>query len=90
MNKGDLIEAVAAQLGESKTVATKAVEAVLTGIIEGVSKDKKVSIAGFGTFKEKNRKARTGINPTTKQPIQIPASITIGFSPSQALKSTPV
>jgi len=90
MNKGDLIEAVAAELGESKTVATKAVDAVFQAIIEGVSKDKKVSIAGFGTFKEKNRKARTGINPSTKAPIQIPASSTIGFSASQALKSTPV
>lgn len=88
MNKGDLIEAVAAQLGESKTVASRAVDAVLGGISEGVQQDEKVSIAGFGTFRRKERKARTGINPATKETIQIPASSTVGFSPSQALKDT--
>lgn len=88
MNKGDLIEAVASQLGESKTVATKVVEAVLQGIVDGVEKDDRVMIAGFGTFKKKHRKARTGMNPTTREPIEIPSATTVGFTPSQALKET--
>jgi DNA-binding protein HU-beta len=77
---GELIQAL--------TVATKAVEAVLAGIVEGVTKDDKVAIAGFGTFKKKQRKARTGINPATKQPITIEASTTVGFTASPTLKDT--
>ncbi len=86
MNKGDLIESVAAELGESKANASRAVEAVLHSITSGVQTDEKVSIAGFGTFKKKHRKERNGINPATKQPITIAASTTVGFTPSQALK----
>lgn len=93
MNKADLVEAVAARLGESKTNANRAVEAVLSGLADGVQRDEKVALAGFGTFRAKDRKARTGINPATKQPIHIPASRTIAFTPSQSLKdrlATPV
>lgn len=88
MNKGDLIESVAAELGESKATASKVVEAVLISISSGVNSDEKVAIAGFGTFKKKFRKERNGINPATKQPITIAASTTVGFTPSQALKET--
>ncbi len=86
MNKGDLIEAVASQLGESKATATKVVDIVLDTISEGVQKDDKVAITGFGTFKKKHRKARKGINPATREPIDIPASTSVGFTPSQNFK----
>jgi DNA-binding protein HU-beta len=88
MNKGELVETVASSLGESKAVATRAVEAVLAGLVEGVRKDEKVAIAGFGTFKRKMRKERRAINPATKEPMLIPASYTVGFTPSQALKDS--
>ncbi len=88
MNKGDLIEAVATRLGESKAVSTKLVDAVLESIRDGVIKDEKVAITGFGTFKKRHRKERTGINPTTRQQIKIPSSVTVGFTASQALKET--
>ena len=88
MNKGDLIELVASQLESSKADATKAVEAVLESIAEGVRKDDKVQIAGFGTFQKKHRAERQGINPATKQPITIAASTTCGFKPASALKDT--
>jgi len=86
MNKGDLIEAVASQLGESKATATKVVDIILDAISEGVQKDDKVAITGFGTFKKKHRKARKGINPATREPIDIPASTSVGFTPSQNFK----
>lgn len=86
MNKGDLIEAVAARLGESKTVATKAVDAVLEALVDGVRDDEKVAIAGFGTFKKRQRKARQGINPVTREPMTIAASTTVAFTASPALK----
>ncbi len=86
MNKGDLIEAVASHLGESKAVAAKALDAVLQSVADGIQKDGKVSIAKFGTFKKKDRKERTAINPSTKEPMHIPASSTVGFTPSQSFK----
>lgn len=86
MNKGDLIEAVAAALQGSRPDATKAVESVLAAITHGMKADGKVVISGFGTFQKKNRAARTGMNPITKAPIQIAASVTCGFKPATALK----
>ena len=88
MNKGDLIEAVASQMGESKAAATKVVDIVLDAISNGVEKDDKVAITGFGTFKKKHRKARKGINPATREPIDIPASTSVGFTPSQNFKDS--
>lgn len=87
MNKGDLIEAVAVQLGETKAVASRAVEAVFQSIVDGVQRDQKVAIAGFGTFKKKHRKARKGMNPITRQEIQISPSTTVGFTASDSLRN---
>ncbi len=88
MNKGDLIDAVAAELGASKTDAAKAVEAVIASIAGGIKEDANVSIAGFGTFTRKDRAPRMGRNPATGLPIEIKASKTVGFRPSPALKDT--
>jgi DNA-binding protein HU-beta len=86
MNKGQLIEAVAAQLGDSKAAATRAVDAVINCITSGIKKDEGVTIVGFGTFLKKQRKARIGRNPATGEPMPIKASNTVGFKPSQTLK----
>ncbi len=86
MNKGDLIESVASSLNESKAQATRIVDAVLGSIGDGVQRDGKVSIVGFGSFEKKHRPARMGRNPATKQPMEIKASNTVGFKPAQALK----
>ncbi len=86
MNKGQLIEAVASELGESKAEASRALVAVINCITKGVKHDQSVTIVGFGTFTKKNRSARTGRNPATGQPMEIKASTTVGFKPSQALK----
>ncbi len=86
MNKGELVEAVASELGESKAAATRAVDAVLNCITKGVKSDESVTIVGFGTFQKKTRKARTGRNPATGEQIQIKESTSVGFKPSQALK----
>jgi len=88
MNKTDLIEAVASQMESTKSDATKAVEAVIGSITSGLKQDEKVAITGFGTFQRKIRAARTGMNPATKQPIQIPETTTCAFKPSQNLKDT--
>ena len=86
MNKGQLIEAVAAELGDSKAAASRAVDAVISSITNGIKSDDGVTIVGFGTFIRKQRKARIGRNPATGKPMELKASQTVGFKPSQALK----
>ncbi len=86
MNKGQLIEAVASELGESKAEASRALEAVVSCIAKAVKHDQSVTIVGFGTFTKKSRSARTGRNPATGQPMEIKASTTVGFKASQVLK----
>lgn len=88
MNKGELIEAVAAELGESKASATCAIDAVMNCITRGIQHDEAVTIIGFGTFSKKNRAARMGRNPATGEPLHIKASTTVGFKPSKVLKDS--
>ncbi|MGA0846918.1 MAG: HU family DNA-binding protein [Luteolibacter sp.] len=89
MNKSELIESIQSALGAeaSKRDAEAALDAVLSSITKGVQNDKKVQIIGFGTFEVKSRKARTGKNPKTGEPLQIPASTSVGFKPAAALKN---
>ena len=88
MNKGQLIEAVAAELGASKVAAGKAIDAVIASITQGIDEHESVTIAGFGTFSKKNRPARTGRSPSTGEPLDIKASRTVNFKASQSLKDT--
>ena len=74
MNKVELIAAVTEKTGMSKKDAEKAVSAVLESVVEAVSSGDKVQLVGFGTFEVRNREARTGRNPRTKEAIVIPAS----------------
>ena len=90
MNKRDLVECVAADLGGPRQGAEKAVKAVLDAIVDGLDRDGSVTIIGFGTFERKERAARTGRNPRTGESIQIPASSTVGFRPAAALKRVAV
>ena len=88
MNKADLIAEVQRHLGAecSKAHAEKVVNSVLASIQRGLKKDKEVQLVGFGTFAVKNRKARTGRNPQTKEPLQIKASRTVGFRAGTGLQ----
>ncbi len=88
MNKGQLIEQVAAEMGETKAAASRAVEAVISSITNGIKADDSVTIVGFGTFNKKERAARTGRNPATGEPMQIRASTTVGFRASSSLKES--
>jgi DNA-binding protein HU-beta len=85
MNKGELIAAVAKDLGGSKAQAETAVNSVLDNIKKNVKKG--VQIIGFGSFVVGSRKARTGRNPQTGATIKIKASKTVRFKAGKALKS---
>jgi DNA-binding protein HU-beta len=86
LTKKELADEVAANVKISKKEAAMAVDAVLEGITGALKKGDKVSLVGFGTFVVRKRKARTGINPQTKEAIKIPASKSPAFSPGKGLK----
>ena len=86
MNKGELIESVAAKAGMSRADATKAVDAVLESVTETLAGGGGVSLVGFGTFSVKARAARMGRNPRTGEAIDIKASNVPGFKAGKALK----
>lgn len=85
LNKGVLVEEVAAAAGLSKKQATAAVAAVLGSVQKTLKKGGKVAIVGFGTFGTSKRKARKGINPKTKEQIKIAAKTVVKFKASSAL-----
>ena len=84
MNKTDLVNAVAAA-GLTKVESKKAVDAVLDAIADALKEGDKVALLGFGTFSISERPARTGINPATKEKIQIAAKKVIKFKPGAEL-----
>ena len=86
MNKGELIESVAASAGLSKADAGRAVDAVIDSITGALKSNGTVSLVGFGTFTVKKRAARQGRNPRTGETIQIAASNVPGFKAGKALK----
>ena len=79
MNKTELVNAIAEKSGLAKTDAKKALEATLEAITEAVKNDEKVALIGFGTFETAVRAARQGINPATKETINIPEKKVVKF-----------
>ena len=86
MNKADLVAAVAEKAGISKKDIEKAVNAAFDAITEALVAGDKVQLVGFGAFETKERSARVGRNPKTKEEIQIPASRVPAFKAGKALK----
>lgn len=86
MTKVELIAKVAADADLSKKDAEKAVAAVIDGITAALVAGDKVSLVGFGTFETRQRPARTGLNPRTKETIEIPATVVPAFKAGKGLK----
>ena len=86
MNKTELVAAVAAKAELSKKDAEAAVKAVFDSVKDALAEGDKVSLIGFGTFSVKTRAARTGLNPRTKETIEIPESKVPAFKAGSALK----
>ena len=86
MNKTELVAAVAEKTGMSKKDSEKAVNAAFDSITEALAAGEKVQLVGFGAFEVKERNARVGRNPKTKESIEIPASRVASFKVGKALK----
>lgn len=79
MNKTEFINAVAEKSGLSKVDAKKAVEAFVETVSSELKEGGKVALLGFGSFSVAEKAARKGVNPKTKQPIEIPALKSVKF-----------
>jgi DNA-binding protein HU-beta len=88
MNKAELVEAMSRHMGSSKAEAERALEAFTGAVAAGLKRDHEVGIVGFGTFRVTRRAARVGRNPKTGEPIQIAASVGVGFRAGKALKDS--
>ncbi len=86
MNKTDLIAGIAEKSGLTKKDSEKAIEAFVATVQEALVAGNKISLAGFGTFEVKEKAARNGVNPRTKEPIVIPATKAPSFKISKTLK----
>ena len=86
MNKSELINAMAAESGLSKADAKKALDAFIASVTRAMKEGDKVALVGFGTSSVSERAARTGINPSTKQTIEIPAKKVVKFKPGAELE----
>ena len=86
MNKNELIAAMAEKSELTKKDAGAALDAFTAAVEDALKAGDKVQLVGFGTFEVKERAARTGINPQTKQPVKIAASKSPAFKAGKALK----
>lgn len=86
MNKGELVEAIARNTGESKALTEKMVNEMLDVIVSGVVMSGKVQITGFGTFEARDRAARTARNPQTGAEIKVAATRVPAFKAGKSFK----
>ena len=86
MNKAELVSAMAEQTGLSKKDSEKALNSFINIVTEELENKEKVQLVGFGTFETRERAARTGRNPQTKEEIKIAASTVPAFKAGKALK----
>jgi DNA-binding protein HU-beta len=86
MNKGELIDAVAAKANVTKKQADQVLTAALETIMDAVSSADKVTLVGFGSFEPRLRKERDGRNPKTTQTMKIPETVVPAFSAGKLFK----
>ena len=86
MNKTDLIALTAERTGLTKKDTARVINAALDAVSAAMAEGDKVQLSGFGAFDVKDREARVGRNPHTKEAIDIPATRVPVFKPSKALR----
>ncbi len=86
MTKAELVTMVASKSGLSKKDTEKAIAGMIDTITETLAKGESIQLVGFGTFEVRERASRTGINPRTKEKIEIAATKVPAFKAGRALK----
>jgi len=86
VNKAELVEKVATEVGLTKKDTNNVIDAITSAITNALSNKERVTLVGFGTFLVQSRKARRGVNPQTGGKINIPAKDVPKFRPGRALR----
>lgn len=86
MNKTQLVDAMAAKSGLTKADSAKALNAFMESVAETTKAGDSVILVGFGSFSVNERSARQGINPRTKEAIEIPAKKVVKFKAGASLE----
>ncbi len=87
MTRSQLITAVSKKTDKSAALVEEIMDEVFSTIIDGLAKDEKVTVAGFGRFEMRERKSKAYINPKTKVPCQLNPTRIPGFKASGIMKS---
>ena len=85
MNKAELVNKIAEEVGLTKVQATAALDSFMDGVTKTLKAGKRVTLVGFGTFSVKKRAARKGRNPATGQAIKIKAKKVAKFKGGKEL-----
>lgn len=88
MNKEELVKEISKKAKTSQKESAEVLSAILDTITKTVSKGKKVTLVGFGTFESRKRAARTGRNPQTGKEIKIAAKTVPAFSAGKKFKES--
>ena len=92
MNKAELVDAIVAESGATKSTVAEVLKALEDVVVGNVSKGEKIVLSGFLSFERVERKARTARNPQTGEAIQVKASrapkVSIGSTFKKAVKGT--
>ena len=86
MTKQNLVNYIAEETGMTKADATRALDAVLNGIVKGLQEEGKVTLTGFCTFATQHKDARQGRNPRTVEAVTIPARTAVSIKAGAKLK----
>ncbi len=86
MNKAQLVEAVSDKTGITKKKAGNVLDTITQTIAHTLSNNEKITLVGFGTFQVRQRKARKGINPQTKEALTIPVKKVLKFKAGKDLR----
>ncbi|MEH1794056.1 MULTISPECIES: HU family DNA-binding protein [unclassified Nostoc] len=86
MNKGELVDAVAAKANVTKKQADEIISAFLSIVTEAVANGEKITLVGFGSFERRERSEREGRNPKTQETMTIPATRVPAFSAGKQFK----
>jgi DNA-binding protein HU-beta len=88
MTKAELVAKIAQDTELTQAQATKALNSLLATIVEEISDNGGITLAGLGSFTLVTRAERAGFNPKTKEPLRIPESKTVKFKCAKALKDS--
>ena len=87
MNKEELVQEISKKSKVTQKEANEVLSALIETVQKTVSKGKKVTLVGFGTFESRKRAARNGRNPQTGKEISIPAKTVPVFSAGKNFKT---